>query len=212
MIPVVSIVGKSNSGKTTLLEKIIPELTALGYKVATVKYTAHHFDPDTEGKDTWRHTKAGSCESVLVTPEKTAIFMPGGRPPLDELIYEHITLADIVLTEGGKEESAPKIWVIGSADEKVECSDDELIAVASDHPVESHAPVFTRNDATGLAALIQKTFLKNVSRSEVRIWIDGKFLPLKPFIKAFVGQTVKGMMSSLKGGKRGEKIHIKIGR
>jgi molybdopterin-guanine dinucleotide biosynthesis protein MobB len=212
MIPTVSVVGKSNSGKTTLVEKLIAELTARGFKVASVKYTAHHFDPDTEGKDTWRHTKAGAVASALVTPEKTALFLPGERPSLDELIYEHITLADIVITEGGKHESAPKIWVLGSPEEKVECKAEELIAVAADFAVESAAPLFTRNDSTGMADLIQKTFLKNVSRSDVKVWLDGKFLEIKPFVKAFIGQTIKGMLSSLKGGKRGEKIHIKIGR
>jgi molybdopterin-guanine dinucleotide biosynthesis protein MobB len=211
MIPIVSVVGFSNSGKTTLVEKLIAELTARGYKVATVKFTSHKFDPDTEGKDTWRHTQAGSITAALVTSEKTALFVPG-RPTLDELVYEHITLADIVIVEGGKEEKSQKIWVLGSPDEKVGCAADELIAVAADHAVEPASPVFARNDAAGIADLIQKTFLKDVSRSEVRVWLDGKFLDLKPFVKAFIGQTIKGMLSSLKGGKKGEKIHVKIGR
>lgn len=211
MIPIVQVVGYSNSGKTTLAEKLIAEITSRGYRVATVKFTSHKFDPDTEGKDTWHHTKAGSVAAALVTPEKTAMFIPG-RPTLDELVYEHITLADIIIVEGGKEERGSKIWVLGSPDEKIDCPADELIAVAADFTVESAAPVFKRDDAAAMADLIQNTFLKLVSRSEVRVWLDGKFLDLKPFVKAFIGQTIKGMLSSLKGGKKGEKIHVKIGR
>jgi len=212
MIPIVSVVGHSNSGKTTLVEKIVAELTSRGYKTATVKFTRHVFDPDTEGKDTWRHTQAGACMSALVTPEKTAIYIPGKRPSIEEIVYEHITLADIVIAEGGKEESGPKIWVLGANDDKIECAEDELLAVAADHPVDSVAPVFARNDTAGITDMIQSKYLKNVSRSEVRVWIDGRFLAIKPFVKAFIGQTIKGMLSSLKGGKRGERIHIKIGR
>ncbi|HOY62685.1 MAG TPA: molybdopterin-guanine dinucleotide biosynthesis protein MobB, partial [bacterium] len=83
---------------------------------------------------------------------------------------------------------------------------------AAPSPFKAGVPVFDRNDAKGISDFIQDRYLKNVSRSEVRVWIDGKFLPVKPFVKAFIGQTIKGMLSSLKGGKKGERIHIKIGR
>ena len=73
-------------------------------------------------------------------------------------------------------------------------------------------PVFSREDVKPIADLIQKKFLKDVSRSHVRVWVDGKFIPVKPFVKAFIGRTVKGMISSLKGAGDPEKIHIKIGR
>ena len=55
MIPIVSIVGKSDSGKTTLIEKLLPELTRRGYRIATVKHDVHGFEVDREGKDSWRH-------------------------------------------------------------------------------------------------------------------------------------------------------------
>ncbi|MEA2014694.1 MAG: molybdopterin-guanine dinucleotide biosynthesis protein B, partial [Thermodesulfobacteriota bacterium] len=59
-IPIVSFVGKSGSGKTTLIEKIIPELTRKGWRVATIKHSHLTFDIDREGKDSWRHQKAGA--------------------------------------------------------------------------------------------------------------------------------------------------------
>jgi molybdopterin-guanine dinucleotide biosynthesis adapter protein len=213
MIPVVSVVGTSGVGKTTLVEKLISIFTARGYKVGSIKFTRHSFDPDTEGKDTWRHTKAGAIATALVTPLKTAVFVPNDSPPtIDELAYKYYTEADIIIIEGGKEQRGPKIWLLGPDCDRPGCPAEELVALVTAQKVKSDTPVFDRDDAEAIADLIQSKFLKKVSRSEVRVWIDGIFLPMKPFIKAFVGQTVKGMLSSLRGGKHGERIHIKIGR
>jgi molybdopterin-guanine dinucleotide biosynthesis protein B len=73
MIPIVSIVGKSDSGKTTLLEKVVGELRARGYRIATVKHDAHSFEIDHEGKDSWRHKQAGAALTVISSPEKVAL-------------------------------------------------------------------------------------------------------------------------------------------
>ena len=89
---------------------------------------------------------------------------------------------------------------------------DNVLAMVADSQLDARVPVFTRDDVAPIADFIEKELFKPESRSEVRLWIDGKFVPLNPFVKAFVGQTVKGMVSSLKGAKGAEKIHIKIGR
>ena len=74
MIPIVSIVGKSDIGKTTLIEKLLPELTGRGYRVATVKHDVHGFEVDREGKDSWRHKKAGAHTVVISSPQKIALI------------------------------------------------------------------------------------------------------------------------------------------
>ncbi|MEK6682466.1 MAG: molybdopterin-guanine dinucleotide biosynthesis protein B, partial [Nitrospirota bacterium] len=74
MIPIVSIVGRSNSGKTTLIEKIIPLLTKKGYRIATVKHCSHGFEMDKEGKDTWKHKKAGAKTIVAVSENRLALI------------------------------------------------------------------------------------------------------------------------------------------
>jgi molybdopterin-guanine dinucleotide biosynthesis protein B len=74
MVPIVSIVGKSGSGKTTLLEKVIKELTHRGYTVGVLKHDAHGFEIDHEGKDSWRHKKAGASTVALSSPEKFAVI------------------------------------------------------------------------------------------------------------------------------------------
>ena len=72
--PIISIVGKSNSGKTTLIENLIPELTKRGYRVATIKHNVHGFDIDHEGKDSWRHKKAGAFATVIACPTRIALI------------------------------------------------------------------------------------------------------------------------------------------
>ena len=72
-IPIVSIVGKSNSGKTTLIEKLIAELAGRGWRVATIKHNRHGFDIDHEGKDSYRHKKAGAKMTVVSSPHQLAL-------------------------------------------------------------------------------------------------------------------------------------------
>ena len=73
-VPILSFVGRSNSGKTTLIERVIPELVRAGYKVATVKHAGHGFDLDTEGKDSWRHKQAGASSVVIISKSRLAMF------------------------------------------------------------------------------------------------------------------------------------------
>lgn len=133
MIPVVSVVGYSNSGKTTLLVKIIKELKSRGFKVATIKHHHKDVDIDKPGKDTWRHAQAGADTVVLASPSKVAIIEnTPGEMSLDEII-EKISGVDIIITEGYKREKKPKIEVYrSSVHEHLITPADELLAVASD--------------------------------------------------------------------------------
>lgn len=160
MIPIVSIVGKSNVGKTTLLEKLIPELRRRGYRVATVKHDAHSFEMDVPGKDTWRHRQAGADLVVISSKDKIAQIrrVEGEMPLLD--ITATITGVDIILTEGFKRGPAPKIEVsrrILSQD--LLCSADELVAVATDQSFDLGVPQFGLDDVAGLADLLEARFL-----------------------------------------------------
>src|SRR5512137_1070133 len=134
MIPVLSIVGKSNAGKTTLLEKLIPELKRRGYRVATVKHDAHSFEMDQPGKDTWRHRQAGADVVVISSKDKVAeIRSVDAEVPLTELAAS-IRGVDIILTEGYKRGPAPKIEVSRAAvSTELLCSAGELVAIATDH-------------------------------------------------------------------------------
>lgn len=166
--PVVSIVAKSGTGKTTLLEKLIAELKRRGYKIGAIKHDAHRFDIDYEGKDSWRLTRAGADTMLITSPEKLAMvkqYTEQEEPSLTESIATYCQDVDIVLTEGFKKSTMPKIEVHrAERSEKLLCRDEEhdpsLIAVASDSPLEIDVPLFDINDAHGICNMIEEKFLK----------------------------------------------------
>jgi molybdopterin-guanine dinucleotide biosynthesis protein B len=164
MIPLVSVVGKSDAGKTTLLEKLIPELKRRGYRVATVKHDAHSFEIDQPGKDTWRHRQAGADVVVISSKDKVAIIRSVDEEMSLLQIADTITGVDIILTEGFKRGPAPKIEV--SRREKSSellCSADELVAIASDQHFDLPVPQFGLDDAVGLVDTLERRFLRKQS-------------------------------------------------
>ena len=164
MIPVISIVGRSDVGKTTLLEKLIRELKARGYRVATVKHDAHSFEIDRPGKDTWRHAQAGSDHVVIASPNRIAHIQRLERELTLPEIVATVTDADIVLTEGYKRGPAPKIEVSrAEKGRELLCRREELIAIATDQRIEMDVPQFGLDDAAGLADLIARQFLATSS-------------------------------------------------
>ena len=162
-IPVVSIVGESDTGKTTLIEKIIPELTRRGYRVATVKHDVHGFEIDHEGKDSWRHKQAGACLTILSSPWRVAVVEDVGKDhDLVELRDRYIRDVDIILTEGFKRNRHPKIEVF-RADRNgdlISRSDENLLAVAGDKPPQVHVPWFSGSDVVAIVNLIESRFLR----------------------------------------------------
>ena len=160
-IPILCIVGRSGSGKTTLLEKLIPELKQRGYQVATIK---HHFHPgfeiDQPGKDSWRHAQAGSDHVFLVASDKVAsIRRVDQEPTLDE-IAATIRDVDIILVEGYKWATQPKVEVVRAArSTEVILPPGDLLAIVSDlAPPTGGVPRFDLDDVSGLADLIEVTF------------------------------------------------------
>ncbi len=166
MPPVVSIVGKSGVGKTTLLEKLIPELKRRGYRVATVKHDVHGFEIDHPGKDTWRHAQAGSDHVVIASPNRIAHIQRLERELTLPEIVATIQDADIVLTEGYKRGPAPKIEVSrAERSRELICTPEELVAIATDQPYDLDVPQFGLDDVAGLADLIEETFLRGAAQA-----------------------------------------------
>lgn len=164
MVPIVSVVGKSDSGKTTFLEKVVQVLTARGYRVGTVKHDAHSFEIDHEGKDSWRHKRAGAVVTVISSPTKIAVVADADHDnTLDELRDKFMAGVDIVLTEGYKREKHPKVEVFRSELRRsLLCHpEDNLIAIAGDPPnPPAGTPVFPLDDAEPLCNFLEQCFLK----------------------------------------------------
>ena len=163
MIPIVSIVGKSNSGKTTLLEKIIADLVHRGYRVATIKHNRHGFNIDHEGKDSYRHKKAGAHTTVVSSPHQLALVQDVDHDhAFEEIREKFISGADIILTEGFKVNDYPKIEVFRSElkRELISKKEDGLVAVATNVSLDIDVPCLDLNDPKTVADFIEFHFLK----------------------------------------------------
>ena len=155
---VIGFIGYSNTGKTTLIEKLIPLFIARGLKVSTVKNAHHGFDMDRPGKDSFRYRQAGSAQVLIATSERWALLteVRGGPAPLEALIAQ-LQPCDLVLVEGFKSEGQfPRIEVrrTTNSEPPIFPRDPNVIAVAADHAVETALPVLDLNDAAKIAAFI----------------------------------------------------------
>jgi len=199
MPPIVSIVGKSKSGKTTLIEGLISELRSRGYRVATVKHAPRRLAFDKPGKDSWRHIQAGS--------EATATAS-SGQLVLIKHATQDVSLADIarlfgedydiILAEGFKQSNTPKIEVHRKEVGPPLSSLRKLIAIATDEPLETKTRQFSLQDIKGLADLLEKGFIEP-QRERTSIYVNNSPISLSAFPKKIITNTLVAMVSSLKG-------------
>lgn len=200
MLPVVSIVGQGKSGKTTLIEKIIPEFKSRGYRVATVKHTHQELELDTPGKDSWRYAQAGSDAVFISTPKNLALI---------ESLEQNASIKDIVrlmgadfdllIVEGFHDAHVPKIEVHRKETGKeLRCKPEELRAIVTDENVDIELPQFKLDDATGIADFIEGK-LVGKRKDETTLFINGEPVTLNRFAQDIVAGSILGMVSTLKG-------------
>jgi molybdopterin-guanine dinucleotide biosynthesis protein MobB len=164
-VKALAFVAKSGTGKTTLLEKVIPRLKDRGYRVGVIKHDAHRFDIDRPGKDSYRLTDAGADIMMISSPEKLAMVKRHAEPPaVEDLLSTYFTDVDIVLTEGFRSSALPKIEVHRKdRSASLLCRgkehDPTLLAVASDEPLEMDVPRLDINDADMVTDFIERKFL-----------------------------------------------------
>jgi molybdopterin-guanine dinucleotide biosynthesis protein B len=157
----IGVAGFKNSGKTTLVEKLVVALTRQGYRISTVKHAHHSFDIDHEGRDSFRHRLAGATEVAVVSKSRWAIIhelREESEPPLANILAK-LAPCDLVIVEGYKRDGHDKIEVRNLAlDHQVLAGDDPtIIAVAATGAVAgSPVPVFDRDDVSALTAFIIK--------------------------------------------------------
>lgn len=156
----VGIVGWKNSGKTTLVERLIPLLAQRGLKVMTVKHTHHDLGPLTGSTDGERHMRAGALKTFVIAPDAWEISgarQPGPSPALDELT-PHVTSADLVIVEGYKNAPIPKIELRRTStktQQPLAPGDTNVVAVAADYAAEAgELPLFALDDADAIAVFI----------------------------------------------------------
>jgi molybdopterin-guanine dinucleotide biosynthesis protein B len=158
MMRLISVVGQSGAGKTTFIEKLVPELKRRGLRVAVVKHHAHDTPLDAPGKDSWRFAEAGADAVLVSSPVEFARFERPGRELSLAEIAARLDGFDLILTEGFKRESAPKIELSRAAvSTALLCREEDLLAVVCDYAAPTSAPRFALDDAAGVADLIMRS-------------------------------------------------------
>lgn len=160
MIPLITIVGNSNSGKTTHLTKLIAELKIRGYLVGTMKHASHGFEMDHKGKDSYLHKQAGASMTLVSSPGRIGIVKDEASDHLDDLRF-YFKDVDIILCEGFKRENYPKIEIFRKDihEEPIFIKDKNLIAMVTDSDIDPGAPVFGLSEIKSLCEFIIDKFL-----------------------------------------------------
>jgi molybdopterin-guanine dinucleotide biosynthesis protein MobB len=156
----IHLVGKKNSGKTTLVVELVEHFTGVGYRVGSIKHTHHRHELDTPGKDSHRHRMAGAAVVGILSPELNAAFWKPvdaaetGSPydRLDDVFQP----CDFVLVEGHYQTEGPKveIWRSTVAEQPLAHDDRSILAVITDDPLDVEVPIWPRSDIPALADLI----------------------------------------------------------
>jgi len=200
MCSVVSIVGKSGVGKTALVEKLIVEFKKRGYRVATVKHSPGGIDIDKPGKDSWKFAEAGSDAVVVSSPDKLVLVK---KVEHDSNIEEILRVVgadyDLALIEGFKKGKAHKIEVHRKElGRDLTCPSKVLSAIVTDEFLDIDVPQFSLADISAVADFIEREFILQ-SKSNTSLFINGKQVFIKPFVKDIIAKALLAMVSTLKG-------------
>lgn len=205
--------GESDTGKTELLCDVIKKLSERGYDTATIKHSKGDFTIDQEGKDTWRHAKAGAGLVIFSTPSETD-FLLKNEMSLKEILNKVETFGgfDAVLIEGMKEEDIPQIFLEeGKSAEDLDETVDNIEYEIKKKRIWNRLPGLNCGDCgfencekLAEAVLEEKRTLSDCEKlkaktDKVHVRVDGKDLPLGRFPSKMIDNTMKGMISSLKG-------------
>ena len=209
MPPIVSVVGKSDSGKTTLLEALIKILRQRGHRVAVIKHAADGFELDTPNKDSWRLSQAGSEVAAVSAKEKLAIVrhLENDMDPQALVQYAGAD-CDLVLTEGFKRYPYPKIEVIrGEMGAKPVSPPEQLLAIVTDKPLDINVPQFTQKEAGKIADLIERKYLSG-AEGGVDLYVDGTYVPLDRAGSNLLFRTLVALVSGLKDSDQWQRLGI----
>jgi len=212
MPPIIAIVGNSGAGKTTLLEGLIRELASRGYRIATLKHACSGIEFDKEGKDSWRYFQAGSEAVLAKSRDRLMLIKNDESANIEDVIKILGEEYDLVLAEGFRESNVPKIVVVGVGDSLPE-GVKRLVAVVSDEPVEGKVRRFSFGQIKELADLLEEGFI-SAEEDGLSLYVNGKPIVTKAYVKELLSETVTAMVSTLKGVSDIEslELYIKKGR
>ena len=211
---IVSIVGKKNTGKTSLTVKVIEELTRRGYNVASVKHSHHSIEMDKENTDTWKHKQAGA--NLVVGVGSTTFFNARQEMDLNRILFliKHFDEYDFVIIEGYKSYNYPKIITSPDVRDEYTIKEVDSFTIDEDGVKEladlieqrSHDIVDTLfanncgfNNGEAIAAEIREGNLSVTDLDETLSYlsIDGHVVGLNHFVSDYLKQSVMGVINTL---------------
>ncbi|MBY0349805.1 molybdopterin-guanine dinucleotide biosynthesis protein B [Tabrizicola sp.] len=154
---VYGVIGWKNSGKTSLMERLVAEITGRGFSLSTVKHVHHAVDLDQPGKDTFRHRTAGAKEVALASADRLAILVEHRGPEPDlPAVLARLAPVDLILVEGYKRDAHPKVevWRAETGHPLIQPGDPLVRAVATDATLSLPVPVLNLNDTGAVADFI----------------------------------------------------------
>ncbi len=225
---IIGIYGYPDEGKTNFVERLIGSLVKKGYSVSSVKHTPHEKSIDREGKETWRHWKAGSDPVVFASAIETTIIMHS-ETSADEIAKRVLReySPDVLVFQGFKEGAFPKVAIGKVTSRKGTVLANPRLPQLIRH-IEAEVAVERilaelpgldcmkcGLDCRGLAGEVVKGkrklgACKELSDLDVGIFVDGRRLPAGKFASSVVYKTVHGMLSSLKGYEPGKEVEIRL--
>ena len=156
-LPLISIVGTSKTGKTTLIEGLLPLFRKDGLRIATIKHHHLDFEFDVKGKDTQRHRAAGASTVILASPRKLAFVKDLNEEMLlGDIVSRYVDDVDLIIAEGYKRGNIPKIEVFRHDNGKIPLcmADSSILAIVTDKPVKSSIPQFAPDDYEKIATFV----------------------------------------------------------
>jgi molybdopterin-guanine dinucleotide biosynthesis protein B len=211
--PIVAFVGRSESGKTTYIERLLPELKRRGYRVATVKHVPQHYHAQVPARDTERHLAAGADATIAATPDALILTKSyKSEEPLEEAGRLFGDEYDIILAEGFKTSGAPKIevWRVG-AGEPLDGLTSKVAVVTDDDYPSGGVRIFRLDDIGTMADFIEKSYIEP-QRTRISLHINGHKVVLSAFPREFVSNVVNALIASLKDVPPVKWLEIRIRR
>ena len=226
---ILGIYGYQDSGKTKLVEQLVGALVKKGYRVSSVKHTPHEKTIDSEGKDTWRHWKAGSDPVVFSSSIETSIIKHS-ETSADEIakMVQREYNPDVLIIEGFKDGSFPKVAVGEVASRKGTVLTNPKLSQLVAH-IEGEIAVervlmelpgldcgkcgLDCRDLAGKVAKGRKKIgdCKELSDLSVAIFVGGKKIPAGKFVSSVVNETIRGMLGTLRGVEPGKEVEVHLG-
>ncbi|MEE8442660.1 MAG: molybdopterin-guanine dinucleotide biosynthesis protein B [Dehalococcoidia bacterium] len=197
-LPVIAIVGPSDSGKTRVATALIQILSGQGYRIAAVKHSPHGHQMDRPGTDSAKLFESGANRTVVSSPgQMTTIERTRDDTSLEEIVASLGPGYDLVVAEGFKASTVPKVLVLGA--EELSPPPQRVLAVVSDDKRAGDVPCYGFQELDGLAKQIQDQMLDGAGNpSPISLLVDGAPVSLAPFPARLLARTVYGFLAEFK--------------